>query len=118
MVDRRVEPWAADTSGDRDLEAAVFDREFDSQWRRTSYSGITASAHEGFHEAAAGERVGSEEEEGLLTDENDLAVGIAESSEETSSRASAFGDAWRRRGRVVRALGVRGDGLRFSGPRF
>jgi len=43
------------------LEAAVFDRVFDEHWRRTSYSGITATAHE--------PRVGSEPDEDLVTDE-------------------------------------------------
>jgi len=43
------------------LEAAVFDRVFDERWRRTSYSGITADAHE--------PRVGSEPDEELITDE-------------------------------------------------
>ena len=44
-----------------ELEAAVFDRVFDEYWRRTSYSGITADAHD--------PRVGSEPEEHLVTDE-------------------------------------------------
>ena len=44
-----------------DLEAAVFDRSFDERWRRTSYSGITAEAHD--------PRVGSEPDEHLVTDE-------------------------------------------------
>jgi exodeoxyribonuclease V beta subunit len=44
-----------------DLEVAVFDRKFDERWRRTSYSGITADAHD--------PRVGSESDEQLVTDE-------------------------------------------------
>jgi exodeoxyribonuclease V beta subunit len=71
VEDRRVDRWSSDTGDDEHLEAAIFDRAFDASWRRTSYSGITATAHEGFHEPAAGVRVGSEHEEGLLTDEHD-----------------------------------------------
>jgi exodeoxyribonuclease V beta subunit len=44
-----------------ELEAAVFERGFDDMWRRTSYSGITADAHD--------PRVGSEPDERLVTDE-------------------------------------------------
>ena len=49
-----------------ELEAAVFDRVFDERWRRTSYSGITADAHD--------PRVGSEPDEHLVTDEPPGAV--------------------------------------------
>ena len=35
-----------------ELEAAVFDRVFDERWRRTSYSGITADAHDPGSEAS------------------------------------------------------------------
>jgi exodeoxyribonuclease V beta subunit len=44
-----------------DLAAAVFDRRLDARWRRTSYSDITAAAHELV--------VGSEPELGVLSDE-------------------------------------------------
>ncbi len=44
-----------------ELHAAVFDRVFDEHWRRTSYSGITAGAHDPV--------VGSEPDEHLVTDE-------------------------------------------------
>ena len=45
------------------LTAAVFDREIDRRWRRTSYSGITAAAHESW--------VDSESEAGVVDDESD-----------------------------------------------
>ena len=49
----------------RGLVAARFDRVLDWGWRRTSYSDITAGAHEA--------RVASEPEERLVTDEGDAA---------------------------------------------
>jgi len=48
------------------LAAAVFDRSLDVAWRRTSYSGITARAHDA--------RVGSEPESGGITDEDDAGL--------------------------------------------
>lgn len=58
-----AEPWAAPRPAAEALAAAVFDRELDRSWRRTSYSDITAAAHEA--------RVASEPEEPVLTDEPD-----------------------------------------------
>ncbi|HVE45389.1 MAG TPA: UvrD-helicase domain-containing protein [Acidimicrobiales bacterium] len=55
--------WAGDTVEPGELEAAAFDRALDPLWRRTSYSGITARAHE---ELPA---VASEPEEPAMTDE-------------------------------------------------
>jgi exodeoxyribonuclease V beta subunit len=57
-------PFAGGSSGgaDGDLAAAVFDRDLDPRWRRTSYTGITAGLA---HEA----RVASEAEEPVVTDE-------------------------------------------------
>jgi exodeoxyribonuclease V beta subunit len=87
---RPIEHWVPDDTGDQNLEAAIFDRVFDSSWQRTSYSGMTAGVHEGFHDTGGGAasvtgagsdsgvRVGSEEEEGLLTDERDLVTAAAE----------------------------------------
>jgi exodeoxyribonuclease V beta subunit len=53
--------WAEPTPEHPELAAAVFDRELDRRWRRTSYSDITARTHES--------RVASEPEEPLITDE-------------------------------------------------
>ncbi len=50
------------------LAAAVFDRAVDTAWRRTSYSGLTATAHE------QGPRVASEPEEPGTVDEPDDSV--------------------------------------------
>src|SRR5207249_5467367 len=49
-----------------DLEAGRFDRPLDRAWRRTSYTGIIAAAHEA--------RVASEPEAASTTDEPDIAV--------------------------------------------
>ncbi|MFW0790779.1 UvrD-helicase domain-containing protein [Gordonia sp. CPCC 205333] len=63
-----VPRWRSiDSVGAQSLSVAVFDRPIDEQWRRTSYSAMTAAAH-----AARGAAVvnsGSEPEEGQLTDE-------------------------------------------------
>jgi exodeoxyribonuclease V beta subunit len=48
------------------LAAADFNRELDRRWRRTSYSGITAAAHESW--------VDSEPDESVVTDEPDTAA--------------------------------------------
>ncbi len=53
--------WSRPLTAPRDLDAAVFDRPLDRFWRRTSYSDITAGAHEA--------RVGSEPEQGAVFDE-------------------------------------------------
>ena len=49
-----------------DLRVASFERSLDLRWRRTSYSGITAAAHDG--------QVGSEPEQPGTTDEPGVAV--------------------------------------------
>jgi exodeoxyribonuclease V beta subunit len=60
---RLTEPleWSGEARDDRDLSAAVFDRRLDLRWRRTSYSALTAPAHEPL--------VASEPEEDVLDDE-------------------------------------------------
>ncbi len=55
-----------------DLRAAAFDRTLDLTWRRTSYSGLTAAAHDagvGLHVTPGEAAVSSEPEEGTLDDE-------------------------------------------------
>jgi exodeoxyribonuclease V beta subunit len=53
--------WTGPPAEPLPLEAARFDRALDWRWRRTSYSDITAAAHEA--------RVGSEPEDEVLADE-------------------------------------------------
>jgi exodeoxyribonuclease V beta subunit len=53
--------WSGELSGDVPLDVAIFDRALDWRWRRTSYSDITAGAHEA--------RVASEPEEVVVEDE-------------------------------------------------
>ena len=54
--------WRPGAVDQPELETAVFDRVFDDLWRRTSYSGITADAHD--------PRVGSEpDDQHLVSDE-------------------------------------------------
>ena len=57
--------WSAPRPGSAPLAAATFARELDRSWRRTSYSDITAAAHEA--------RVASEPEERVV---DDAAVGV------------------------------------------
>ncbi len=66
--------WAASGSPAAELRAADFSRTLDAGWRRTSYSDITALAHEA--------RVSSEPEEAVVADE-------PESSEDTTWPATA-----------------------------
>jgi exodeoxyribonuclease V beta subunit len=56
--------WSDPRPPAAELAAARFDRALDWGWRRTSYSDITAGAHEA--------RVASEPEERLVTDEDDV----------------------------------------------
>jgi exodeoxyribonuclease V beta subunit len=53
--------WSGPPRGEVPLAVSSFDRALDLGWRRTSYSALTAAAHEA--------RVGSEPEEDLRTDE-------------------------------------------------
>ena len=55
--------WAGVAPPAVNLEAGRFDRTLDARWRRTSYSGITAGAHDA--------RVGSEAEGAVVSDEDD-----------------------------------------------
>ena len=59
-------PWQDGTRAVESLEVAVFDRELDQRWSRTSYSAITADAH--------GPRVGSEPETEVLSDEEVISL--------------------------------------------
>jgi exodeoxyribonuclease V beta subunit len=63
-----------------ELEARDFDRALDTGWRRTSYTAITADAHEG-----AGAPVGSEPERGGRSDEALLEVPSAPMAHPTES---------------------------------
>ena len=58
--------WAGPPRDPGELTASRFDRELDRRWRRTSYSDITAAAHEA--------RVASEPEEGVTDDEPEPAT--------------------------------------------
>ena len=58
--------WAGLPRDPGELTASRFDRELDRRWRRTSYSDITAAAHEA--------RVASEPEEGVTDDEPEPAT--------------------------------------------
>ena len=62
----RLRP-AVGTDGAVDLRVASFERSLDLRWRRTSYSGITAAAHD--------DQVGSEPEQPGTTDEPGVEVG-------------------------------------------
>ncbi|AEG43602.1 UvrD-helicase domain-containing protein [Isoptericola variabilis] len=68
-VTARPEPvrWTAPAESRPDLGVARFDRRLDLAWRRTSYSGLTAAAHE--HPGVA-----SEPEEPGVQDEVDVAL--------------------------------------------
>ncbi len=78
---QRPTHWDGAAAPPTDLRAAVFDRTLDLTWRRTSYSGLTAAAHDAGMGLHLGHRrplgplghgeaaVGSEPEEGTLDDE-------------------------------------------------
>ena len=64
-----LRPWAPPASPAADLRAATLGRRPDVAWRRTSYSALTAAAHDA---ASGGERVGSEPESPGVQDEPDV----------------------------------------------
>jgi exodeoxyribonuclease V beta subunit len=83
--------WTPPAQEAVDLEAGRFDRELDRSWRRTSYTGIVAGAHEA--------RVGSEPEAQGTVDEPEvtgtaaeLTVAPADTADET--RLRAVGSLW------------------------
>jgi exodeoxyribonuclease V beta subunit len=61
--------WSPERPRPSQLAAATFDRELDRGWRRTSYSDITAAAHDA--------RVASEPEEPVIDDEEPGAAPVA-----------------------------------------
>ena len=65
-IPARREEWGATITTPGELEVARFDRHLDRGWRRTSYSDITAAAHEAW--------VASEPEQPVLRDEPDGAA--------------------------------------------
>jgi exodeoxyribonuclease V beta subunit len=61
--------WNGPARAPADLTAARFERVLDEQWRRTSYSGITAGAHEGVVA-----HVASEADDEMVSDETEAAL--------------------------------------------
>ena len=107
--------WSDARPSPAELVAARFGRRLDWGWRRTSYSDITAGAHEA--------RVASEPEEHLVTDEDD-GGGAAGGRGGRRRRGRAGGGplaagrhAVGRPRRHVRARRHGSDGLRRRGPR-
>lgn len=89
--------WRPSASDPPELEAALFDRSFDAQWRRTSYSGITADAHD--------PRVGTEPDEPLVSDEPGSSV-TTEPSYSANEAADPTRDGPVRADRGGDALGI------------
>ncbi len=65
VAPRPIPAWSPPSRPPPALSAATFDRTLDESWRRTSYSALTASAHE------QGPRLGSEPEVAPTDDESD-----------------------------------------------
>ncbi len=75
--------WGGGPPAGTDLAAAAFDRMLDERWRRTSYSDITAAAHEAF--------VGSEPEVDVVSDEPYVALPVAEEPTDPGAVPSLLG---------------------------
>lgn len=78
-------PWAPPTSPPADLRAARLDRRPDVSWRRTSYSALTAAAHD------AG-RVGSEPEDPGVEDEPEVTPVPGDEHADTRALPSPMAD--------------------------
>ncbi|WP_426594999.1 UvrD-helicase domain-containing protein [Cellulomonas sp. McL0617] len=74
-------PWSPATPPESDLRVAHLDRRPDVVWRRTSYSALTAAAHDE-------RRVGSEPEAPGVEDEPDLAVAAVDASHDPRAEAA------------------------------
>ncbi len=68
--------WSAPSGGSRELAAATFGRGIDRTWRRTSYSDITAPAHESFGSEPEGDEVEDERSVAVLAAEPDSAEAL------------------------------------------
>jgi exodeoxyribonuclease V beta subunit len=79
--------WSGQSAVVTELRTADFDRVLDSSWRRTSYSGLTALAHELGHGSVEAPAVSSEPEEGALDDEP-----VEEASLSAPASVAAAGD--------------------------
>jgi exodeoxyribonuclease V beta subunit len=74
VTDPALRRWQPEGHARPDLAVARFRRPLDQAWRRTSYSGLTAAAHDAAHLAVPG--VSSEAEEPEKTDEPELDVAV------------------------------------------
>jgi exodeoxyribonuclease V beta subunit len=74
------DPWRPTRDASTELAPARFERRIDTAWRRTSYSALTAAAHDAI--------VASEPEEAGVTDEPDIASAPAPSELPLSLMAS------------------------------
>ncbi|HWD70244.1 MAG TPA: UvrD-helicase domain-containing protein [Solirubrobacteraceae bacterium] len=72
--------WRPSREGDAELATARFDRRIDTAWRRTSYSALTAAAHDAI--------VASEPEQAGVTDEPEVAAAPVASELPLSEMAS------------------------------
>ena len=75
--------WPGPDRAPAELRAGRFDRALDGQWRRTSYSGITAGMH-----AGVVAQVASENEQEMVTDEGDAAAPAPSAQRASASAAS------------------------------
>ncbi|SDR88668.1 UvrD-helicase domain-containing protein [Microlunatus soli] len=100
IMPRPVAEWQAGPQLPRRLESRRFDRELDQDWRRTSYSALTAAAH-GSEAAAAGAGAGvsseaeptKEDDETAVSESlSELATPIAESSSTVEAPVPAAGE--------------------------
>ena len=105
--------WSPPVDAPAELEAARFDRRLDLWWRRTSYSDITAEAHDPL--------VASEPERPVLSDEPETPTTSGgrrrRSTAGARARVAARGGSGRSRLRNLRPHRARGDGLRRTRPR-
>ena len=106
--------WEPAPGGDATLSAAPFDRRLDFDWRRTSYSNITAGTYEA--------RVASEPEQGGVEDEPDAGIPLPGTGAGRGRRrarrrpVAARRHAGRRPRGDLRAPGPRGHRLRRARP--
>jgi exodeoxyribonuclease V beta subunit len=88
---RRIVRWAPPVPAAADLSAATFERALDTAWRRTSYSALTAAAHDDQHPMVSEPEIAGTDDELASSGAAALAARSADPDDPTGLRAVPSG---------------------------